>query len=235
MNRTRIEWCSYTWNVVVGCGKQCKDNNGKIWCYAYYQAKRQKQRCKDCYNFKPHIHIERLDEPKKVKKPSLIFADSMGDFWDKDVKQEWRDKVYKVMKETPQHTYFLLTKQPHRIKDTKKIPNNCFVGVSVTYFKDRWRIMQLISKPYIAHTFVSLEPLLDDNVSNYIYCVDWVIVGFLTGYKNGFKPAKKTVNEIIKGCRFLNVPLFLKNNVGWDKEIKKYPEFRGERRVRGEL
>lgn len=205
--------------MVVGCGNGCQ------WCYASRQAKRMKHRCINCYNFKPHIHPERLNQPLKIKKPSLIFADSMGDFWDKDVKQEWRDEVYNVMNSTPQHTYFLLTKQPQNITDTKKIPNNCWVGVSVTCFDDRWRIHKLIAKTKSIKHFVSIEPLLDNIVSSY-NLVDWIIVGYLTGTTNGFKPQKQTIHEIIRTCKRCKIPLFLKNNVHWEgKEIKQYPIF----------
>jgi protein gp37 len=223
MNRTKIDWCDFSWNPIVGC------RNGCSWCYASRQAKRMKHRCMDCYNFKPHIHPERLGQPLKVKKPSLIFADSMGDFWDAGVEQGWRDAVYDAMEFTPQHTYFLLTKQPQNIKDGKKIPKNCFVGVSITCFDDRWRVAKLITNTgkKVKH-FLSLEPLLDDNVSEYIYLVDWVIVGCLTGVKKGFKPKTETITEIVNNCKRLEIPLFIKNNCDYRKKIQQYPK--GEKR-----
>lgn len=210
MNRTKIETFDYTWNPITGC------LNGCFYCYARRISNRF------VGHFKPTFHKDRLEQPFKVKKPSFIFADSMGDFWDKGVKQEWRDRVYKMMNSTPRHTYFLLTKQPQRIRDVKKIPYNCFVGVSVTCFKDRWRVGELISKIQM-HTFVSVEPLLDNTISSYFFLPDWIILGFITGVKNGFKPNKGTVQEIIRMCKKLNKPLFIKNNVGWKDEIKQYP------------
>jgi protein gp37 len=213
MNRTKIDWCDYSWNPITGCTFNCS------WCYA------RKISMRFVGHFKPTFHKDRLDEPLDVKKPSLIFADSMSDFWDKKVEQEWRDEVYNIMNNTPQHTYFLLTKQPQRIRDIKKIPDNCFVGVSITCFNDRCRIANLLSKD-IKHRFVSLEPLLDNIVSDYIYCVDWIILGCVTGIKNGFKPEQETIEKIITECRRLDKPLFIKNNVGWKNEIKQYPEIR---------
>jgi DNA repair photolyase len=73
MNRTLIERTIYTWNVIVGCLTGC------WYCYARRQAKRQKRRCSLCHLFEPHLHPERLDQPLRVKKPSLIFGDSMSD------------------------------------------------------------------------------------------------------------------------------------------------------------
>lgn len=175
-------------------------------------------------HFKPTFHPERLEQPMKIRKPSFIFADSMSDFWGNGVKQWWRSRVYNVMKFTPQHTYFLLTKQPQNITDSKKIPKNCFVGVSVTCFDDRLKIAELISNTE-ADTlhFVSLEPLLDDNVSDYTYLVDWVIVGCLTGNKKGFKPKEETITEIITNCRRLHIPVFIKNNCQYPLSVKEYP------------
>lgn len=203
-----IDWTDFSWNTVVGCYGKCE------WCYARKIATRFTG------HFIPTFHEDRLGEPAKVKKPSRIFADSMSDFWGRGVKQEWRNKVYAVMKATPQHTYFLLTKQPQRIKDAKKIPENVWVGVSITNFDDRWRMAEMIASG-AKKKFVSLEPLLDDCISDYIYMADWIIVGCLTGQKNAFRPKKETIQELIDNCRRLHKPLFIKDNVGWKHKVKE--------------
>ena len=178
-------------------------------------------------HFQPCLHVNRLDEPKKVKKPSVIFADSMSDFWGKGVLQEWRDMVYETMRNCPQHTFLLLTKQPQNIKDIKKIPENVWIGVSITVFDERWRIKELVSKRQ-SKIFVSLEPLLTDIISDYIYLTDWIIVGALTGFKKelSFRPKKETIEQIIHDCRRLNKPLFIKNNIGWHKKTQEFPDWK---------
>lgn len=215
MNRTKIDWCDYSWNPITGCNFNCD------WCYA------RKISMRFVGHFKPTFHKDRLEQPFKVKKPSFIFADSMSDFWGKGVRQNWRDEVFNVMNDTCQHTYFLLTKQPQKIMDDW-IPRNCFIGVSVTCFDDRWRIAKLITNTgkKVKH-FVSVEPLLDNLISDYIYLVDWVILGCLTGVKNDFKPKKETIEDIIKDCKRLKIPLFIKDNVGWKDKIKQYPKIEG--------
>jgi protein gp37 len=203
-----IGWAEKSFNPITGCLGGCS------YCYARKIAMRFNG------HFNSTFHEGRLGEPLKLKKPSRIFADSMSDFWGRGVKQSWRNKVYATMKATPQHTYFLLTKQPQRIKDAKKIPENVWVGVSITNFDDRWRMARLVASG-AKKKFVSLDPLLDDNVSDYVYLADWIIVGCLTGQKNAFRPKKKTIQEIIDGCRKLEKPLFIKDNVGWKNEIKE--------------
>jgi protein gp37 len=210
LNKTKIEYCDYTWNCIVGCNNNCE------WCYARKIAKRFFK------TFKPTFHPERLNEPTKVKMPSVIFADSMSDFWGKGTKQKWRDAIYKTMKSCQQHTFLLLTKQPQLIQDTQKIPRNCWVGVSVSTFQDRWRIGCLLSKK-VTRTFVSIEPILDNTISSYVYMTNWVIVGALTGKKNAFKPAKQTIEEIIRSCHSLSIPLFLKDNLEWKEKLQEFP------------
>lgn len=130
MNRTNIEWCDYTWNPVTGCLHGCS------YCYARRMAKRfgkseglpSRPPC-DCQiglryiaqpgevfpaGFIPTFYPGRLEEPKKVKKPSRIFTVSMGDLFGEWVSPEWIDAVLQVVRECPQHTFIFLSKNPAR-------------------------------------------------------------------------------------------------------------------------
>jgi len=215
MQKTKIEWVSnldgtsgYTWNPITGCNGECD------YCYARRISMRF------VGHFKPTFHPERLDEPKKIRKPSKIFADSMSDFWGNGTYQTWRDKVYDVMKRTP-HTYYLLTKQPQNIHDWEKHPKNLWVGVSISKYEDRWRIPILFNKGP-GKIFVSLEPILDEMVPDDIYLTDWIIIGCLTGCKNLYRPPKETIKNIINTCKRLKIPLFIKDNVGWHERIQEF-------------
>lgn len=213
VNKTKIEWCDWSWNPITGC------ENGCEYCYARRIYTRFKK------SFKPTFHPERLEAPYKIKKPSRIFADSVSDFWSRGVKQAWRNRVWTVMKNTPQHTYLVLTKQPYMIRaeDLVKIPDNCFVGVSITNFEDRWRIKALMTKA-LKHTFVSVEPMLDNQYSDYIYLCDWIILGGLTGTPNPQRPHESLIDDIVSDCRRLNKPLFIKDNLGYSQKIQEFPK-----------
>ena len=91
---------------MVGC------TNGCSYCWARRQAKRQKHNCKKCYDFVPHLHPERLDEPLKKRDPFVIGAVFMGDLFDPAMPDSARDEVFGVMAATAQHTFVVLTKQP---------------------------------------------------------------------------------------------------------------------------
>ena len=93
------------WNPVVGCTRGCP------WCWARRQAKRQKHNCQKCYDFTPHLHPERLDEPLRTRKPSVIGVGFMGDLFDAALPDSVRDECFGVMDTAHWHTFVLLTKQ----------------------------------------------------------------------------------------------------------------------------
>lgn len=68
MNATKIEYLNFTWSPLVGCsGLGCAVY---AKCWARYQAMRRMHICPLCYQFKPHPHFERLDQPLRLQKPS---------------------------------------------------------------------------------------------------------------------------------------------------------------------
>lgn len=152
---------------------------------------------------------------------------SVADFWGKGVKAEWRHQVYKVIKQCPQHTFLILTKQPQRIREKKSIPSNCWIGVSVAKDKDWWRPATLCTKGLSNITFISIEPLMEktDSVTSYFFLADWVIVGAMTGpSKHLFEPKKQTIKYIIRTSRRCKIPIFLKDNLNWTEKIQEYPK-----------
>ncbi|HUX03240.1 MAG TPA: DUF5131 family protein [Phycisphaerae bacterium] len=130
MNREgpgKIGYLDATWNPVVGCTHGCK------WCWARRQAKRQRKNCQKCYDFTPHLHAERLDEPLRKREPSVIGVCFMGDLFDPALPVEDTVEVLNVMcawrwpnaaarregdesaLEDPGHTFVVLTKRPERL------------------------------------------------------------------------------------------------------------------------
>lgn len=226
MNTTKIEWTDKTWNPAVGCSKRCHDENGKIWCYAYWQAKRQKHRCQKCYEFIPHLHPERLDEPYKIKKPQKIFVCSMGEFFDKQMRFEWQQKILQVIEENPQHTFQILTKQPQNIPEIT-FPDNCWIGISLNGKYDTITIQDIkqfrqIFKNKIHIQFLSLEPYLDWVPATKTDWFDWVIIGGLTGYHQ-WSPPQQWIDEMIDHCALRDTPLFLKDNCHYPATVRAYP------------
>jgi len=179
--------------------------------------------------FKPTFHGNRLLEPLKVKKPSKIFTVSMGEFFDPEVPDFWRDLVIRVILEAEQHTFQILTKQPIPYELEYEVPSNLWLGVSIdgtTPNEIDWDLEDLFNTP--SHVrFVSFEPLLGPVVFD-SELVDWIIIGAQTG-PNAKQPRKEWVDSILLEASATNTPVFVKNNIDWKGNTPRPQEFPKER------
>jgi protein gp37 len=218
MNKTKIEWCDWTLNPVVGCPHDC------AYCYARRQAKRQKQRCQLCYDFVPHPHLERLDHLDPKQKPARIFIDSMWDWNAEGVKEEWLLRILDKMSECSRHTFIILSKRPERY-GRFHYPENVWLGTSVATTADCHRIHELCNEKIPNIRFVSIEPIhqrIDFWFSK--RQVEWIILGAETGHRKGkIKPEKEWITSIIDNARAEGIPLFIKDNTNWLERIQEFP------------
>jgi protein gp37 len=214
MNRTKIEWCDYTWNPVTGCLHGCE------YCYARRIAERFKGKAFP-EGFKPTFHHNRLEEPKKQKKPSKIFTVSMGDLFGAWVPIDWRMKVLNTVENCPQHIFQFLTKNPSNYLN-HVFPDNAWIGMTVTNLEH----LQVINMDGLAAKtkFISIEPLLSGPKKPIEFRgIDWIIVGAQTGPK-AVKPKPEWVQSIIDQARKHDIRVFVKDNVKWHEVIREYPE-----------
>lgn len=127
----------------------------------------------------------------KFKKPELIFTCSMSDFFIDDADQ-WRPEAWEIIKDTPQHTWLILTKRPERIKDCLP-PDwgdgypNVWLGISVENNKNLHRLNSLAEIPCKLR-FISAEPLLETidftqeiDGKTPIDAFEWIILGGESG------------------------------------------------------
>lgn len=116
MKRSKIEWTDATWNPSTGCNKITA---GCKFCYAEVMAKRLQAMGTPGYKdgFKFTLIPERLEVPKNIKKPTKFFVNSMSDLFHEKMTIEFLDKVFKVIDETPQHQYQILTKREKRLEE----------------------------------------------------------------------------------------------------------------------
>lgn len=182
--QSKIEWTEQTWNPTTGCTKispGCKN------CYAEVMAGRlQAMRAPGYENgFELSVLPERLHQPLKRKKPTVYFVNSMSDLFHEGVPDDFLNRVFDVIRQTPQHTYQILTKRAERLPQyfaTRSCPTNVWLGVSV---EDRQ-----YGVPRIAHLrrvnahirFLSVEPLLEDVGKLDLRGIHWVIVGGESGH-----------------------------------------------------
>lgn len=210
MTTTSIEWTQATWNPVTGCTKV---SAGCLNCYAERMATRLQAMGQENYRngFSLTCHPRMLDVPRRWRKPRLIFVNSMGDLFHKDVPLSFIKDVFDVISSTPRHTYQLLTKRSERLVELShelSWPLNLWMGVSVESEEVTWRIDHLRRTP-AAVRFLSIEPLLGPIPSLCLNGIDWVIVGGESGPKA--RPMKEEwVVEIKTQCEFSQVPFFFK-------------------------
>jgi protein gp37 len=174
VNATKIEWTDRTWNPVTGCTKV---SPGCDHCYAEGIARHFAGGSAFPNGFDVTLRPEKLDDPRRWRKPARVFVNSMSDRFHDDVPTKFIAEVFAVMAETPQHTYQILTKRHGRMRALMRDPlfafvmhqkggtwplPNVWLGVSVE--DQKWadlRIPALLDTP-AAVRFLSCEPLLGE-------------------------------------------------------------------------
>lgn len=182
MRTTKIEWTDKTWNPITGCSKK---STGCMHCYAEVMARRLKAMGQEKYanGFAVTLHERCLEEPLTWRGNHNIFVCSMSDIFHENVPFEFIDKMFDVIKCTPQHRYQILTKRAERMAEyfeTHSVPNNVWLGVTVEAQSSRFRIDHLRNLP-ASVKFLSCEPLVEDLGELDLNGIDWVIVGGESG------------------------------------------------------
>ncbi|WP_279122213.1 phage Gp37/Gp68 family protein [Muribaculum intestinale] len=182
MRSTKIEWTDKTWNPITGCSKK---STGCLHCYAEVMARRLKAMGQEKYanGFTVTLHERCLNEPLTWRGNHNIFVCSMSDIFHENVPFEFIDKMFDVIKSTPQHRYQILTKRAERMAEyfgTRSVPNNVWLGVTVEAQSSRFRIDHLRNLP-ASVKFLSCEPLVEDLGELDLNGIDWVIVGGESG------------------------------------------------------
>ena len=119
--------------------------------------------------------------------------------------------VFDVIRETPQHTYQVLTKRAHRMaRFANKLewPDNLWMGVSIESFDAVDRIDHLRATP-AAVRFLSCEPLITALPNLDLTDIDWVIAGGESG-PNARAMDPEWVADIRDQCTDADVAFFFK-------------------------
>jgi protein gp37 len=223
MAETSIEWTDATWNPVAGCSIV---SPGCTNCYAMRMAARleamgvnkyrgltRRSGGRAVWTGKIHRDFISLEAPKKWSKPKRIFVNSMSDLFHDDVPADFIVKVWRVMADTPWHTYQVLTKRPERMRQLTtgaRLPflPNVWLGTSVENADALPRLDELRQTPG-AIRFVSFEPLIGSVADANLTAINWAIVGGESG------PRARTmeavwVDEVEALCRTFGTAFFFK-------------------------
>lgn len=182
-----------TWNPTTGCDVV---SPGCDHCYALAFARRLKAMGNPGYQhdgdprtsgpgFRLTLHPQRLEHPLRWRSPQLVFVDSMSDLFHPRIPDGFLAEVLEVMRRTPRHTYFALTKRPARMAAalTRLQPepsSNVWWGTTIEHNDYVRRADRLRGTP-AAVRFLSLQPLLGPLPELDLTGLDWVYVGGESG------------------------------------------------------
>ena len=219
---SRIEWTEQTWNPIVGC---TKISAGCKHCYAEVMAKRLQAMGTPGYEhgFALRLLPERLNDPIKRKKPTIYFVNSMSDLFHEKVPVSYIDEVFEVIRNTPQHSYQILTKRAARMARyfaNRTVLANVWLGVSVENRKHGVPRIDYLRTVNARIRFLSVEPLLEDVGTLDLKNIHWVIVGGESGPKA--RPMKpEWADSVRRQCEAQDVAFFFKQWGGWGADGKR--------------
>lgn len=251
--KTNIEWTGRngkTWNPTIGCRAK---STGCQKCYAKYMAWRlshipamadiyggtvRKTQMGDIqWTGQINVNESTIDAPRKWKKPCKVFVNSMSDLFYTGVPIDAVMRIWRVMRECPQHTFIVLTKYPENVPD--RLPSdwgqtgypNVWVLTSTENqktYNERWPLMLkfpavvrgLSVEPMIGPIHLNHAAEVQENTGVEILTIgtpmgpDWVIVGGESGAKSGhrkYRPCEMNwIESIVTQCQSMNVPVFVK-------------------------
>jgi protein gp37 len=224
---SKIEWCEQTWNPIVGCqmvSEGCRNCYAAKMAYrlqamqvrGYHQVAKKTANGSIQWTNQVRFIDEALHKPLKRKNPTIYFVNSMSDLFHEKVSFVMINEILRIIRQTPQHKYQILTKRATRMVEyftTHRVPNNVWLGVTV---EDRIsglpRLEEL--RKVQAKRFLSIEPLLEDLGTIDLTGIAWVIVGGESGHEA--RPMQKEwVQNIQSQCGKHKVEFFFKQWGTW--------------------
>jgi protein gp37 len=157
------------------------------------------------------FHPDRLDQPRRWKRPRMIFVNSMSDLFHELVPLDYIQRVFNVMAETDRHVFQILTKRHERLAELAPRldwPPNVWMGVSIE--NNRWAVRaEYLREVPAAVRFVSAEPLLGPLDQLDLSEIHWLIAGGESGPRH--RPVRpEWLRALRDHCQREGVPFFFK-------------------------
>lgn len=227
---SKIEWTDHTFNPWWGCQKV---SPGCDNCYAEALDKRtggahwgsgaeRRRTSEKNWNLPRRWNDE---AGKSGGRRPRVFCASMADVFDNAVPEEWRVDLWKLIYDTPNLDWLVLTKRignaremlPLGIFRGSPLPN-LWLGISVVNQEEANRdIGKLLAIPARVR-FLSMEPLLGPvSLMSTLLNLDWVIVGGESG--PGARPMHPAWARSLRDqCIATRTPFFFKQWGEWGLE-----------------
>lgn len=215
---TKISWTEHTVNFWVGCRAV---SEGCDRCYAKVLVEKWGGDFANVHKTKTwNDPIKWQKEAAKLGAHVMVFTCSLSDFFIQDA-DPWRPDVWKIIHDTPNLMYQILTKRPDLV--AKRLPAdwgtgypNVWLGVSVES-KAFLKRMDVLRDIPARVRFVSAEPLLEDicpELKSHVKGFHQIIVGGESGNNSkNFRPMDpQWARNILKVCRAKGVAFFFKQS-----------------------
>jgi protein gp37 len=131
------------------------------------------------------LHPERLAIPRSQRQPAgaalvlrLVFTVSAGDLFGDWVPQAWIDAVLAAIRDAPQWTFLLLTKNPPRLIG-QSFPTNAWVGTTVDTQARADAVARILPQVSASVRWLSCEPMLEPLyfAPTVLASVAWLVIG----------------------------------------------------------
>lgn len=191
---TKIEWCDATFNPWVGCTKVSPacDN-----CYAEGLMDLRYGRARwGVGQERVRTAASNWSQPRKWDRQAarnglrpFVFCASLADVFDNEVDDAWRRDLFKLIDETPNLVWLLLTKRIGNVIGMSHrawggMPRNVAIGATmanqIEYDRDCMKLARVKEVANPLFTFGSFEPLLGPVILDK-NAPDWIIVGGESG------------------------------------------------------
>lgn len=230
---SKISWTNHTANFWIGCTEVSPacDN-----CYARVDQQdkykrtewgkgKPRYRTKGAWTDVLKWNKKALEEGQRKR----VFVNSLSDFFDIELTDEWRNEAIKLMHECSMLDFQLLTKRSNAMRDYFKshaMPPNVWPGVTVENQEMTKRISNLLK---IEHPikWLSVEPMLE-KIDIYDYLsqdnsIMWVVCGGESG-ENARQFDLDWARHLRDQCKAADVAFFFKqageNWIDGTREVK---------------
>lgn len=221
--QTQISWTDKTFNPWWGC---VKISAGCDNCYAEkWDARFNGQ------HWGPHATYKTMSDHywndpirwNRKEPGSKVFAGSMCDIFDNHADTAQRERLFELIRNTPNLTWQLLTKRAANIE--KFLPDdwgngydNVWLGVSAENKTQGLPRIDILRNIPAKVRFLSAEPLLEHlGTTINLEGINWVIVGGESGSRPRYMHFD-SVYDLFMQCRKQDIPFFFKQWGGHTKE-----------------
>ncbi|MCA1458039.1 DUF5131 family protein [Bradyrhizobium sp. BRP22] len=229
---TKIEWATHTFNPWFGCtaiSRACD------FCYAETWAKRSglvqwgnhpRRLASDTNWRKPYKWAKQAQHapPSNYSEASRfrprVFCASLADVFDNQAPQEWRERLWQVIRDTPELDWLLLTKRPQNIMDMiprvwqPGLPSHIWVGVTAENQTEYDRRMNYLQDVPASVHFVSYEPALGPLKIGHRSFPNWIICGGEDRVREGREMDLQWARDLRDECKPRGVAFYFKQTNG---------------------